>query len=503
MAHKLDATVLAARRAGVPLLAVSTADQWALQTSLFALFPDAPVLTWDCVRGPVGLNDLGKAQVTGLGAEREKQCRGFVPMMVHALGFERLTVVLAHNAHAQLKTPEAIQALSNLRDLFKGCKRTLVLMGPAFDALPPELQPDVIVLEDPLPTDEAMTAIVNEIHDAYGVNQPKGDELRRALDAGRGLSAFTAEQVYAMSIEKTGLDLDRAWERKAAMVKQTPGLTKFVRGGPTFDALGGLDAAKRMAAQLFAGPAAPQLIVRVEEIEKTWAGALNGGETSGSSAYAMGRVLTAMEDEGWDGMIGLGLGGSGKSAYANALAATFGRPRIDLDLGATKSKWVGESEAGVNNMIRVLRHIGGARVFFVATCNRIEALPPELLRRFRTQPWYFDVPTPEERLAIWPVHLSTYGLKVTAEQADREANATNWTGAEIRNCCESAWKFGISVKDAARDYVVPVARSRPEDLKRLRDLAKDRFLSATYPGAYRDPAQQQAAAPSRRREIGG
>ena len=48
-----------------------------------------------------------------------------------------------------------------------------------------------------------------------------------------GLAAFPAEQVLAMSLSRTGLDLDQLWERKRQVIEQAPGLSVW-RGGETF-----------------------------------------------------------------------------------------------------------------------------------------------------------------------------------------------------------------------------------------------------------------------------
>lgn len=520
----LRASVLAARRAAVPIVLISTPDQWAIEASIRALLAEHNAvertravkkelerpadLSWDCVRGLVGLNDDGKAVVASLGDEKAVlgMTRPLVGCLIAAHKFPRLSTLFVHNAHRFISStgdPSAAvsQALSNLRDPFKEVKRTVFLLGPQFD-IPAELQPEVVLLEDPLPDDVALGKMVSETYDAVDLAQPDAATLAKAVDSGRGLAAFTAEQVYAMSIEKRGIDLDRAWERKASIVNRPGTGLKLFRGGPTFEALGGLHAAKELGRRLFAGPAAPDLIVRVEEIEKTWASGMSGGETSGTATYAFGRILTEMEEQGHDGMIGVGLGGSGKSAFANALAATFGVPRCDMDVGQTRGKYVGDSEAGIENLLRMLRHIG-RRVFFVATCNRIEALPPELLRRFKKQPWYFDVPTPEERFSIWPIHLKTYGFgELDPVEVDTRCRAIGWTGAEIRNCCETAWSLAIPLEVAATDYVVPVSRSNPKALEDLRGAARDRFLSASYAGTYSDSKTAGAAeSTTKRRQI--
>ena len=58
-----------------------------------------------------------------------------------------------------------------------------------------------------------------------------------------------------------------------------------------------------------------------------------------------------------------------------------------------------------------------------------------------------------------------------------------WTGAEIRQCCDIAWRLGCSLIEAAA-FVVPVSRSAADKLEALRTQADGRFLSASLPGVY-------------------
>ena len=58
-----------------------------------------------------------------------------------------------------------------------------------------------------------------------------------------------------------------------------------------------------------------------------------------------------------------------------------------------------------------------------------------------------------------------------------------WTGADIRNCCEVAWRLNISLVEASK-FITPVSQSDPESIAKLRKMADGRFLSASYPGVY-------------------
>jgi len=87
------------------------------------------------------------------------------------------------------------------------------------------------------------------------------------------------------------------------------------------------------------------------------------------------------------------------------------------------------------------------------------------------------LPTAPERDAIWDLYEARYGV------SGPRPEDTDWTGAEIRQCCENADSLGISLIESAA-YVVPVARAMGDTLTELRKSASDRYISAAQPGMY-------------------
>ncbi len=92
----------------------------------------------------------------------------------------------------------------------------------------------------------------------------------------------------------------------------------------------------------------------------------------------------------------------------------------------------------------------------------------------------FDLPTPEERAQIWPIHLRRWKV---AEKGYELPQDDGWTGAEIRNCCMVAYRTRRSLREAAL-FITPQARIDAENIDRLRQQANGRYLSASYPGFY-------------------
>lgn len=146
--------------------------------------------------------------------------------------------------------------------------------------------------------------------------------------------------------------------------------------------------------------------------------------------------------------------------------------------GAMTGSLVGESQAKIRAAMDVFRAVSQGKGLFIATCNKIASLPPELRRRFSLGTFYVDLPNAEERAAIWPVWLNRYEIKdATLPDCD------GWTGAEIRACCDIAYRADITLKDAAK-FIVPVCKSAADQIKALRDQANGRFISANQPGIY-------------------
>jgi len=472
----------AARRVSTPIVAISTSDQRDVARRIFAACGNgddpAPKFAWDVVRGCVGINDVAKEILS------DNPMVSPVDMLVHAEQFPRKSVIAMYNADLFLNDPAVIQGIFNLRDAFCTNMRTLALLGPDFH-LPPALR-DVVLLDEPLPLDEQLNESIERTYQsAYGKKPGKIEQSW--VDAVRGLSAFEATQVFAMSLNKNGVSEPDLWERKRTAVNQQQGL-EFVLGGPTFDDLGGLESFKEQMRRIRKRFG---VIVFADEIEKQMAGTEH--DTSGVSQDFHGQMLQWMQDRAYTGMIAIGPPGSGKTAAGMSIGPDLGIPTIRFDINGLKGSLVGESERNMRQALKVIDSVagdGGAFVF--ATCNSEAALSPEFKRRFWMGETFFDLPTSEERDAIWKIHLKAFGLKDVASRPDD----SNWTGAEIRNCCARADMMGISLKEAAK-YIVPIAKSSAKRIDALRAAAHGKWLSASYEGVYKGVPNEMPDKPYR------
>lgn len=477
----------AARNVSVPLVIMRTADQVATLATVIDVAGAWPVLQWDAVRGLVPANKLGEAavkKIEGLGVVLT-ETPDFKTAMAAVALTEKGTITYAHNAHRQLQSSEPgatageVQAVANLRDRLKGNFRMLILAGPHF-AAPPELEQDVVVLEDILPGPEPLARMVRAIYDAARktcatVPVPTAESLAKAVDALSGLSLFAAEQVASMSMTPDGLDMVALWERKRVTIEQTDGLGVY-RGTETFkDIIGCANAKDRLARRLKAKTPVG-CVVFIDEIDKVLANVEH--DTSGVRMDQLRTLLTEMEDNRWPGVVFVGVPGAGKSALAKAFGNEAGVPTISLDLGAMEGSLVGQSEARLRQAVAVIKAVGRGHAFFIATSNNASVMRPELQRRFTKGTFFFDVMSAEERAAVWKYYVEKFDLGNQPLPDD-----DGWTGAEIRNACEEAWDTGVTLVEAAR-HVVAMAMSRGDEIEKLRQYAHGRFLDANRPGPY-------------------
>ncbi|GJL52915.1 MAG: ATPase [Nitrospirales bacterium] len=476
--------IRAARRVSVPLIAVTTSDPaHCIRTILASILRNSdqppPILKWDFVNGILAHNEAGQ-DALGKGDSTHDPFATIRPQdaLSMARQFPQGTILFFQNAHRFIHHEVVAQSMWNLRDQFKQNQRMLILLAPSI-SIPEELRHDILIVDEPLPTPKDLQEIVCDQYIAADLEAPDPQTLTLAVDAVRGLASFSAEQITAMCLTKKGVDLSRLWDRKRQLIESTPGLTVW-GGSERFADIGGVLAIKTFISQLLTGNAPPRSIVFIDEIEKAMAGTSGQAhDTSGIAQAFHGMLLTYMQNTNATGMLFVGPPGTSKSLVAKAAGNEANIPTIALDLGSMKDSLVGSSESNLRQALKVISAVSDDATLFLATCNSLQALSPELRRRFTLGIMYFDLPSAEERSAIWRIYLSQYQLEDSTLPNDN-----GWTGSEIRQCCDLAWRLRCSVTEAAR-YIVPIAQSAAEQIKLLRSQANGRFLSANYPGPYR------------------
>ncbi len=122
----------------------------------------------------------------------------------------------------------------------------------------------------------------------------------------------------------------------------------------------------------------------------------------------------------------------------------------------------------------------------MATANNIQSLPPELLRKGRFDEIFFvDLPTKEERINIFKIHLAKY-RQTTVTGLETLADKTQFfNGAEIEECVKEAMFIAynenpdveqVSMRHLmqAIEPIVPLAKTMANQIKFLREFGKSK-----------------------------
>lgn len=488
---------LAARDISTPAVAVRTFDPASsIQAIIKSLGADVaevtPTISWDAIHGLKGLNDAGGTALSAMATAADVELAATVdlPIALGTLEFaDEDVIAFIHNPHLVWETDKkVIQAVWNLRDTYKAGGNMLIHLISIGVELPAELQQDTLILEEPLPTRDELAKIVT---DTFANAAQKKDYaackdgatpkvIKDATDALIGLPAFPADQASAMCLDKNAgkLDIETLWTRKRDIVSANPGLS-YHNGKETLADMYGCNSVRNFGVQFMNGKYSPTLILRMDEIEKQFAG--NGSDSSGTKGNLLGEWLTWVNDSRIICSLFLGVPGSSKSHSAYCLGGEFGRPVINYSIPGMEHEHVGMSSKHQRTAHKVINAISDEKVWLIATANSLNGLPAELISRFQVGGiFFFDAPDDDEKVGILKLKIAKYGLDANQQLPDM----TNWTGRDVDNCARKAETLGISLVEAS-EYIVPLLTSHKEQMDALRQSASERYLSASKPGVYK------------------
>jgi hypothetical protein len=501
---KLNEGFIAARRVGTPGIAVRTPDAASTITNIKRAIAEAgvivngkkisgetlitgtPFASWDAIHGLAAVNsDRGAEVIADLlaTAQIDAQATTQLPIALSAVeaAGEVDLVMFVHNVHLFWEDPLVIQAIWNLRDKFKANGNVLVLLVPLGTVLPAELNNDLLLLEEPLPSRQELRSIVQTTYKFAKCKEPSEDTLTRAGDALVGIASFPSEQAVAMSLDKaTGkLDISALWSRKKDIISACNGLS-FYDGNETLADAGGLENIKKYLTALMKGKRGANIILRLDEIEKMFAGA--GTDTSGVKGDLLGNFLSWVEDKKIICCLFLGVPGASKSHIIYCLGGEFGKPVLNFDVAGMQDSLVGNSGKNLRHAEATVEAISDGQIILLATANSLRGLPAELISRFEKGGiFFFDAPDATEREEILKLKIKKYGL--TPEQTANVPDMTDWTGREIDSMCNKADMLDMTLAEAGA-YVVPLMKSHADQMAELRMSVHNRYLSASKPGLY-------------------
>lgn len=370
-----------------------------------------------------------------------------------------------------------------LRDIYRTLIRnnsTIIIMSPDLSCgnksgLEITLEKQISIIPYDLPSRITIEKRV-QTYIKYSKKHYEGKELQTKLDytdeefhrfsiALQGLTEIEIDQAIKTSLLRDKkLDEKKLLSEKRKIIQKSE-ILEYINQTPSIDEVGGLDSAK--------------------EYFKLY----NNQFTEEAKKYGV---------EPLKGVLLTGVPGTGKSLLAKAIAAIWNLPLLRLDVGKVMTGLVGGSEEKMRLVIQQAESIAPAilwideiekslsgtkssgfsdggtlsRVFgtlltameermqdivVIATANDIQALPPELIRRFN-EVMFVDLPVPSEREEIFGIHFKKRGRnikKLNLNMKELIAASHQFTGSEI----EKAVKESI-----ARAYVANKQDVEQEDI---------------------------------------
>src|SRR5499427_6150055 len=414
-------------------------------------------------------------------------------------------VFILKDFHRHMDDPVVIRRLRDVGQKFSTNRRTVILTAPEL-TVPPELSKLVEYFDLPLPDRDRLREI---IHDTF-TRLSKSYSLKLQLDASgvdamsanlRGLTEEEAERAISQALvaryalcPETVTDVIEA---KKQLLRHS-GMLEFVEASDNLAGVGGLENLKH------------------------WLGQRRGAWEDSAREFGLDPPR---------GMIILGVQGCGKSLCARAVAGEWNLPLVKFDTSAVYDKYIGETEKRIRKVFQVAEGLAPCvlwidelekvfagsgpdsasvdagvssrllasflswmqdrkePVFVAATCNNVNALPPELIRKGRFDELFFvDLPRQAERKQIFTIQISKRKRNPSEFDLDKVAAAAKgYSGAEIDAAVQGALYAAYSEKKQlttqslidALAQTVPLSTTRAEEIAALRDWARTRAVPAS------------------------
>lgn len=392
--------------------------------------------------------------------------------------------------------PALIRAVRDVYDHFSSQRGSVVLSHPR-SLIPPDLNKELFLLELPLPESAELLVLISALNEAYeGATKASQEWLDRVSFAMRGLTLNEARDLYSQLMSESVLEIDpvlaRVNQAKAQLLLKENCL-EVITDVYEFDQIGGL---RRLKKWMVAGQKLFTKEAREANIKAP------------------------------SGILLMGVSGCGKSLAAKTIPSVWGLPLIRLDMNLIMSGGWGQPEVAWERAIRAAENAAPvilwideiensfgflndtatsgnmtifssfltwmqekpSNVFVAATANRIEILPPEMIRKGRFDQLFFvDLPDKGARIDILNIHIRRQGADPDEFDVEHFAGLVDgWTAAEIEQMVRSARidafsdKRDISYDDLIHNIyrIVPLSKTMSEQLNALRSWSRNRATPA-------------------------
>jgi|TARA_B100000683_G_scaffold189756_1_gene182827 SpoVK/Ycf46/Vps4 family AAA+-type ATPase len=389
-----------------------------------------------------------------------------------------------------LKDFSVIRKLKNLSRSLKTQPKNIIIISSEIN-IPDSLKEFITLLEFPLPNYAEILEELNRLTSSLQ-QEIEPEVVNNIAMACQGLSLERIRRVLSKIIAKYG-EIDESspaliLQEKKQIIQQTQ-LLEFCLADKALSDLGGLD--------------------NFKDWLKLRAKAFSQDAIEYGLPYPKGLLL-------------VGVQGTGKSIAAKIIANEWQLPLLRLDFGRLFASLIGQSEQRVRKMIEIAEALSpcilwvdeidkafaGAQssgdsgttsrvlatfitwlsekttpVFVVATANNIDCIPPEILRKGRFDEMFFlNLPTREEREAIFEVHLKKYRPnEINNFQLSLLGQLSkDFSGAEIEAVVIEAMRLGFNENREFNNEdvlvsiqnLVPLARTKSKEIDLLKDWAE-------------------------------
>jgi ATP-dependent 26S proteasome regulatory subunit len=294
--------------------------------------------------------------------------------------------------------------------------KTIILLVPHLD-IPMDLQNEIQILDFDLPDRNDVEKIIRSSLKSLA-NEPTvmqdytNEKMEHTVNALVGLTQNNIKDICYLSLVRyRNIDSEFCKKEKARILKERTPLT-FMESNEKIEHIGGL------------------------EVLKHWINVRKNIFSKEAQAFGLKPCKKILLT---------GIPGTGKSLTAKVIPALTNSPHIRLDIGDLMSKYLGESQANLNNALKVIetsapgcvelseiekgftlneqdhsakKNMMGklldwleettANLMIIATANDITALPPELVSRFEVI-FFLDFPNKDERKEIFEIHIKRKG----------------------------------------------------------------------------------------------
>jgi SpoVK/Ycf46/Vps4 family AAA+-type ATPase len=426
-------------------------------------------------------------------------------VLAWTIEYDKPALVVLLDYHAYLGDDQASvkRALREAGRSIKDSNKSIVLLQP-IRRIPLELTKEMAYVELPLPDvlqlQARLVGCVKQLAATKYGTSLTDEDLEQIVQAGQGLTRDEFDAALSLALVENGcLDsqtVDHVAAEKRAVIKKT-GVLEFYEPDAGMGDVGGMDAMK------------------------TW----------------LKKRLRAFSNEAREfglpqpkGMLLIGVQGCGKSLTAKAISALWKLPLLRLDVGSLFGGLVGESEANARHALEVAEAVSPcilwideiekslagvqssgstdsgttarvfstiltwmnekkAPVFVMATANRVQDLPPELMRKGRFDEIFFvDLPAFTERKEILSIHLKRRGRNPDEFDLCSVAHQTKgFSGAELEQLIIAGlYDAFYAERDLNQDDLlhaaaetVPLSTTMAEHVEYLRDWCNGRAVRAS------------------------